>query len=100
MTRRTATLAFAGAILVVLVAVAALLPVPYVVYSPGPMENALGDDVISVEGAETFDTDGVLNLTTVGVTPADVRLDLLSALQAWIDPNRAIVPRDLIYGPD
>jgi PDZ domain-containing protein len=100
MTRRTATLAFAGAILVVLVAVAALLPVPYVVYSPGPMENALGDDVISVEGAETFETEGVLNLTTVGVTPADVRLDLLSAMQAWVDPNRAIVPRDLVYGPD
>ncbi|HEX6337667.1 MAG TPA: PDZ domain-containing protein [Jiangellaceae bacterium] len=100
MTRRTATLAFAGAILVVLVAVAALLPVPYVVYSPGPMENALGDDVISVAGAETFETDGVLNLTTVGMTPADVRLDLLTALQAWVDPDRALVPRDLIYGPD
>jgi PDZ domain-containing protein len=100
MTRRTATLAFAGAILVVLVAVAALLPVPYVVYSPGPVENALGDGVISVDGAETFDTEGVLNLTTVGVTPADVRLDLLSALQAWVDPSRAIIPRDRIYGPD
>lgn len=100
MTRRTATLAFAGAILVVLVAVAALLPVPYVVYSPGPMANALGDDVISVDGAETYETDGVLNLTTVGVTPADARLDLLSALQAWADPNRAIIPRDRIYGPD
>lgn len=99
MTRRTATLAFAGAILVALVAVAALLPVPYVVYSPGPMENALGDEVISVEGAETFETEGVLNLTTVGVTPADARLDLLSALQAWVDPERAIVPRDQVYGP-
>jgi PDZ domain-containing protein len=100
MSRRTATLAFAGAILVVLVAVAALLPVPFVVYSPGPMANALGDDVISVDGAETFETDGVLNLTTVGVTPADARVDLLSALRAWVDPERAIVPRDRVYGPD
>ena len=100
MTRRTATLAFAGAILVALVAVAALLPVPYVVYSPGPMENALGDGVISVDGVETYDTDGVLNLTTVGVTPADARLDLLTALTAWFDPERAIVPRDRVYRPD
>lgn len=100
MSRRSATLAFAGAILVVLVAVAALLPVPYVVYSPGPMANALGDDVISVEGAATYDTDGVLNLTTVGVTPADARLDLLSAMRAWADSERAIVPRDLVYDED
>lgn len=103
MTRRTATLAFAAGILVVLVAVAALLPVPYVVYSPGPMENTLGErdgqPVITVEGAETFETDGVLNLTTVGVTPADARLDLITALQAWVDPSRAIVPRDMVYAP-
>lgn len=103
MTRRTATLAFSGAILVVLVAVASLLPVPYVVYSPGPMENTLGEregePVIVVDGADTYETDGVLSLTTVGVTPADTRLDLLSALQAWVDPERAIVPRELVYEP-
>jgi Lon-like protease len=103
MTRRTATFAFAGAILVVLIAVAALLPVPYVVYSPGPMENTLaerdGQPVITVDGADTYDTSGVLSLTTVGVTPADTRLDLLSALQAWIDPQRAVVPRELVYEP-
>lgn len=103
MNRRTTTLGLTGAILVALVAVAALLPVPYVVYSPGPMENTLGErdgqPVITIEGADTYDTDGVLNLTTVGVTPADARLDLLSALQAWVDPERAIVPRELVYEP-
>lgn len=103
MTRRTMTLAVAAGILVLLVAVASLLPVPYVVYSPGPMENTLGEragqPVINVEGAETFETDGVLNLTTVGVTPADAQLDLVTALRAWLDPNRAVVPRDLVYAP-
>lgn len=103
MTRRTATLAFAAGVLVVLVAVASLLPVPYVVYSPGPMENTLGErdgqPVISVDGAETYETEGVLNLTTVGVTPADAKLDLITALQAWVDPSRAIVPRELVYAP-
>ena len=103
MTRRSATLAVAGALLVALVAVAALFPVPYVVFSPGPMEDVLGEvngtPVIVVEGGETFPTEGQLDLTTVGVTSADRRLDLLSALQAWADPDRAVLPRRLVY-PD
>jgi Lon-like protease len=103
MTRRTATLALAAGVLVILVAVASFLPVPYVVYSPGPMEDTLavrdGQPVITIDGAETFETDGVLSLTTVGVTPADARLDLITALQAWVDPSRAIVPRDTVYAP-
>ncbi|MGH9261707.1 MAG: hypothetical protein ACRD08_17725, partial [Acidimicrobiales bacterium] len=101
MTRRSATLAVAGALIVALLAVAALLPVPYVVYSPGPVEDTLGEwdgsPDIQVDGAETYPTDGVLDLTTVGVTPADVKLDLLTALRAWADPNRAVIPRDLVY---
>lgn len=100
MSRRTAVIAFAGAVLVALVAIAALLPVPYVVYSPGPMEDTLAEGVISVDGAETYETDGMLSLTTVGVTPADVRLDLLTAIRAWLDPDRALVPRDAIYDED
>ena len=101
MTRRSATLAVAGALLVALVAVAALFPVPYVVFSPGPIEDVLGEvegtPVVSVEGAETFPTDGVLDLTTVGVTSADRELDLLSAFRAWADPDRAVLPRRLVY---
>lgn len=101
MTRRSATLAVAGALLVALVAVAALFPVPYVVFSPGPMEDVLGEvdgtPVITVEGGETYPTDGVLDLTTVGVTSADRDLDLLSAFRAWADPDRAVLPRRLVY---
>ena len=101
MSRRSSTFAVAGAVLVALVAVAALLPVPYVVYSPGPLEDTLGEwegePVIEVDGAETFPTEGVLDLTTVGVTPADRKLDLIRALRAWVDPDRAVVPRELVY---
>jgi PDZ domain-containing protein len=101
MSRRSSTFAVAGAVLVALVAVAALLPVPYVVYSPGPLEDTLGEwegePVIEVEGAETFPTEGILDLTTVGVTPADRKLDLISALRAWIDPDRAVLPREFVY---
>lgn len=104
MTRRTATFAFTGAILIALIAVASLLPVPYVVYSPGPLEDTLGEwdgePVIQVDGAETYPTDGVLELTTVGITPVDGKVDLISALQAWLDDSRAVYPRDAIYDED
>lgn len=101
MTRRTATFAFAGAILVALIAVASLLPVPYVIYSPGPMEDTLsvrdGEPVIVIDGARTYPTEGMLQLTTVGVTPVDGRVDLFTALRAWVDSDRALVPRHLVY---
>jgi len=104
MTRRSATLSAAGALLVALIAVAALFPVPYVVYSPGPVENTLGEyngqQVIQVEGHPTYPTSGRLDLTTVGVTRASNDLGLLSALRAWVDPRYAVVPRDLVYPED
>jgi PDZ domain-containing protein len=104
MSRRVTTLAVAGTLLIALVAAASLFPVPYVVYSPGPVEDTLGEwegePVIEIHGAETYPTSGVLDLTTVGVTPADRKLDLLRALQAWVDPDRTVVPRELVYPDD
>ena len=104
MSRRMSTLAVAGALLIALIAGASLFPVPYVVYSPGPVEDTLGEwegqPVIEIDGAETYPTEGVLNLTTVGVTPADRKLDLLRALRAWVDPDRTVVPRELVYPDD
>ena len=90
-----------GALLAGLVLVAALLPVPYVVFRPGPLTDVLadGDDgpIIQVDGAQTYSTTGSLDLTTVGVTPAGAKMDLLTAMRAWIDPDRAVVPRDIVY---
>jgi PDZ domain-containing protein len=61
-----------------------------------------GDDgpIIDVDGAPTFDTPGSLDLTTVGVTPAGARMDLLTAMRAWVDEDRAVVPRDIVYPGD
>lgn len=105
MTRRSVTLSVAGALIVALIAVASLFPVPYVVYSPGPLENTLGEwegsPVVQVEdGVETFQTAGELDLTTVGVTSADTKLDLLTVLRAWMDDDRAVVPRNTVYRED
>lgn len=102
--RRRSTLVVSAVLLSGLVAVAALLPVPYVVFRPGPLTDVLGEGedgpVISVEGAPVFPTTGSLDLTTVGVTPAGARMDLLTAMRAWVDPDRAVVPRDIVYPGD
>ncbi|WP_166349782.1 YlbL family protein [Phytoactinopolyspora limicola] len=104
MTRRSVTLSVAGALVVALIAIASLLPVPYVVYSPGPLEDTLGEvdgiPVVRVDGAETYEAAGTLDLTTVGVTSADTKLDLISVLRAWFDTDRAVVPRSTVYRDD
>jgi len=99
---RRRTLVVSGTLLAGLVLVAALLPVPYVIFRPGPLTDVLGEGeggepIITAEGAQTYPTDGSLSITTVGVTPAGARMDLLAALQAWLDPEKAVVPRDVVY---
>jgi PDZ domain-containing protein len=102
--RRTATLLVSGVLLAGLVLVAALLPVPYVVFRPGPLTDVLADGedgpIIDADGATTYETTGSLDLTTVGVTPAGARMDLITAMRAWIDPDRAVIPRDIVYPGD
>jgi PDZ domain-containing protein len=44
MTRRVRTVLVAGVLFVVLFVLAVLMPVPYVVLSPGPTLNTLGTD--------------------------------------------------------
>lgn len=101
MPRRATTVVVSGGLLLGLVLVAALLPVPYVVYGPGPLTDVLGKGqdgpIIQVDGAPSYPTDGSLGLTTVSVTSASARMDLVTAMQAWIDPDKAVVPRDIVY---
>lgn len=97
------------ALIVALIALAVLtfLPTPYVIQRPGPVYDTLGTatgtdgepvPLISVEGAETFETAGTLDLTTVQVvgnrerTPSWFELAL-----AWTDSSRAVVPLDSVF---
>lgn len=97
------------ALIVALVALVVLtfLPTPYVIQRPGPVYDTLGTaagadgeevPLISVEGAETFETAGTLDLTTVQVvgnrerTPSWFELAL-----AWMDSSRAVVPLDSVF---
>ena len=100
MSRRTLTLLLASLLAVVLTGGAVGAQVPYVELGPGPTYNTLGridgTDVITIEGRESFPTEGRLDLTTVGVQPS---LTLLEALRGWFDRDVAVVPRDVVYPP-
>ena len=104
MSRRTATLVLAGLLLVVLGGAALLLPMPFVTTSPGPAIDTLGRvdgrPVIDIDGHRTYPTKGSLDLTTVKVSRPDAEVMLPEALQAWFDPRREVLPRDVIYPPD
>lgn len=88
-----------------MVLASAVLPVPYVVESPGPAIDVLGEydgqQVITISGTQTHPTQGRLMMTTVSVdggpgsyvTPAEV-------LVAWFDPTRSVLPRELLFGDE
>ncbi|MFI6736909.1 PDZ domain-containing protein [Nonomuraea sp. NPDC050451] len=105
MSRRALTLLLAGFLVLALGVVGAFRPVPYVVLSPGPTENTIGEvdkkPVISVKGRETYPTSGALSLVTVAYQggPA-AQIDLLTALRGWIDPTVAVVPQETIFAPN
>ncbi len=91
-----------GAVLLIALLVGgSQLPVPYAELGPGPTLDTLGVDqsgkeIIQVTGRAEDETDGHLNLTTVSVRD---RLDLLGAMRGWLDPERAVVPREEIFPP-
>ncbi|TMR94296.1 PDZ domain-containing protein [Nonomuraea basaltis] len=105
MSRRAITLLLAAFLVLALGVAGAFRPVPYVVLSPGPTENTIGEvgkkPVISIEGRQTYPTSGALSLVTVAYQggPA-AQIDLLTALRGWIDPTVAVVPQETIFAPD
>jgi PDZ domain-containing protein len=104
MSRKTATLSFAGVALALLLAIAFFVPMPYVVMSPGVTENTLGTfkgkPVISISGHKTYPTNGSLDLTTVSVTSPDYHPRLATILAAWWRKDEIILPREAVYPPD
>ncbi|TLM86975.1 PDZ domain-containing protein [Pseudarthrobacter sp. NamE5] len=78
------------------------LPVPYVVESPGPTYNTLGQSqgspVISITGREIYPAKGNLDLTTVYVDGGpNGPVNIMDAFSAWLDPAKAVHPVELIY---
>src|ERR1700751_3883029 len=105
MSRRSLTLIRAGLPTVVALAVALLVPVPYVILGPGPTLNTLGNDssgrpLITVSGHPTYPTDGHLNMVTVSYMGGPgTNLGIFQALQAWLSPPEAVVPESELFPP-
>lgn len=78
-----------------------LIRVPYSEMSPGPTVNTLGkvdgEPVLQISGHKTYPTSGNLNMTTVRVTGADYRMNLVEAVYGWLAHDSVVVPHDTLY---
>lgn len=98
---------WALAVALVVLLIITFLPTSYVIQRPGPVYNTLGTaesadgdavPLISIDGADTYETAGALDLLTVQVvgnrerTPSWVELAL-----AWTDPRKAVLPLDAVF---
>jgi len=105
MSRRSLTLLIATVGVIAALAVAVLIPVPYVILGPGPTLNTLGKDssgqpLITISGHPTYPTTGHLNMVTVGYQGGPgVHLNIFSALAAWLNPHEAVVPESELFAP-
>jgi PDZ domain-containing protein len=112
MSRRGLTFGLAGALFVILVVLATVLPVPYILLVPGPVTDTLGSipgakpntttPVVSVSGTQTYPTGGHIYLTTVGVVPGtcDHQPTLFQTLRAWLNKTEAVEPQQVQCPPN
>jgi Lon-like protease len=94
--RRRFTLRIALGILAFLATVmligAAVIPLPYYLFKPGSVRDT--EPLISIEGTETFPSDGSIAYTTVSLRQAT----LLRLAQGWIDDDIDIYTRQEVLG--
>jgi len=103
MSRRSLTLLISGLATLIAIAVAVLVPVPYVILGAGPTLNTLGKDssgqpLIVISGHQTYPTSGHLNMVTVSYQGGPgANLNIFQALRAWLDPSEAVVPESELF---
>jgi Lon-like protease len=68
------------------------LHIPYFTLSPGPVEDV--GALTTIEGAETYETEGVFMLTTVRLRSVTVA----EALRGLVDRHVDVIPRDVVLG--
>jgi len=87
-----------------LMLVTMLLPVPYAVQAPGPVIDTLGDvdgvELIHIEGTETYETSGALQLTTVTTAGGPgYPVDSGGVIRGWLSPTTTVAPVELFFDP-
>jgi Lon-like protease len=96
--RRTwaaAVLSAVGVFIVVALVAGFLIHLPYVIISPG-FATPLDKNVITVDGASTYDHNGNVLFLTVRVTTHDPTV--WRVVTSWLDPDRDVVKRTDVVG--
>ncbi len=105
MNQRLIAACIAGPLVLILGGIALAIPLPYASYSPGPTFDILGKDgdqaeLVQVDGHEAYYDDGQIRFTTVVASSYGDKLSLGEALSRWFDPDKAILPYDVVHRPD
>ncbi len=79
-----------------------LIPVPYVLLTPGPVFNTIGSvdgkDLIRISGATTYPTGGQLDMLTVSEFGGPQQgLDIFQAIKGLLDGTEKVLPREAVY---
>lgn len=85
-----------------LIVLAGTIKVPYLLLTPGPVFSTIGDvdgqKFISINGTETYPTEGDLYMTTVSEYGGPSEgIDVFQALWGWLNPNEEVTPRETYY---
>lgn len=91
-----------GLIALILLIVAGSIRVPYVLLSPGPAYDTIGQidgqEFITISGAQTYPTEGALFMTTVSEYGGPTEgIDVFQAIWGWLDPKQEVAPREMFY---
>jgi len=102
---RAVTLGVAIVTTSLLLAAAAVLPTPYVITSPGPTFDTLGEagdtELITVVGAPSYESSGELRFTTVSLAGGPGRrIPLTEVLDAWLSDEEVVSPVESYFPPD
>ncbi|CAN7354661.1 YlbL family protein [Knoellia sp. LjRoot47] len=100
--RRSGGLLSSLFLVIVIAAGLSFIPLPYVIFQPGPITNTLGTldgkEIIQVKGATAYPAKGALDFTTVRVTGGPgVRVNLFELAEAALRPDYEIYKREEIY---
>ena len=100
-----AALLTATFVAIALAAALTFLGLPFVVMSPGPATNILGEidgkPLLAVEGATTYPTTGRLDFTTVSVDGGPgVTVTIYDIARAWLSDSEEVLPVDELFPPD
>ncbi len=101
MSRQLRTLIIGAVLCLVLGILSFGMRVPYLVESPGPTFNTLGQDggkdIIAISGHPVSRTSGHLNLMTVSADTQNTTI--LGAVRGWLRHDEVVVPHDSLYPP-